>query len=132
VLQNNAFRNITRAFKKTNTEILETEASIPPIYLVLNRLQDQATVRMRSSGITAMIQRLCTRIKIILETRGGRRSALTHKRPEEVKAIAANKTLAKDIHIANRKRTRRGRMGDIPPTDTLIIKAYYMDQWKKR
>lgn len=72
IMQNQALRNISGAFKKTSTRTIEAETYIPPIGLTLNRLQDQTTLRLHQSGRTAETRRACETIRAKL-CFGGRR-----------------------------------------------------------
>jgi hypothetical protein len=71
-LQNTALRNITGAFKKINTEILEAEAYFLFIYLVFNRLQIQTVLRMKNAGRKREIRRARDLIRTRLVPRRGR------------------------------------------------------------
>ena len=60
ILQNQALRNITEAFKKVNTETLKAEIYVSLIYIILNKLQDQAILRIRITNKTRKIRKIYT------------------------------------------------------------------------
>lgn len=121
VIQNQALRNVTGAFKILNTETLEAEAYTPPIGMFMDQMQDRSTLRMRDTGRERDIQHICTRIKVRLQPMGPR--GVESKRRKE-------RTLNLDTALAHRPQANRPNQTDL--SSQKIIALYHRDQWEKR
>ena len=70
ILQNKALKIIMGAFRAVVTEVLEVEAGVAPIHIILDELQDRATYRGEGNEATAetrqiyeiLITKLATKI----------------------------------------------------------------------
>lgn len=122
LLQNQGLRNVSGAFKKTSTRTLEAETYVPPIGNVLNRLQDQATLRLHHTGRTAETRRACEIIRAKLCFGARRRLKVT---PGQCK----NAHLLKSLGIA--RDAPSNPSSPLATGDSIPIGLFYLKQWEK-
>lgn len=130
VCQNQALRNISGAFKKTCTKVLEAETFIPPIDIALDRLQDRAVWRGRAARTNKAIERvkgvIRARLSPIIPKAGHPPT------PSERRASTLNEILrgGADVLRSSPQRSKRG--APYPPPPLQSIEAYHFAQWEKR
>ena len=124
---------MTGAFKRVNTGTLEAEAHIPPIHVVLNKLQDQSTLRMRNTGRTQEIRNACQKIRDRLGKRAPARGwPWTPGKVKEKHLEKALQSRQEQTAIQNSRTnsTRANQRQPISPTDKVTVATFHKKQWE--
>ncbi len=78
-----------KAFKRTSTATLKTEAFVSSIFIQLNKLQNQVTHRMLHNDRVTLIERSCGTIRAKLASRSTHPTPLTKKKQLLAEAVVS-------------------------------------------
>lgn len=127
ILQNQALRHISGAFKRSNIETLKAETYTLPLHIHLNKLQNQATLRSRIDGRAQEARRACELIR-------ARPIGTNHSIPRSP-AIRKEALLKVSIREGAKIQPRRRRFDSstpAPPSERIAIAQYHKSQWNLR